>query len=702
MDQKTYMVEKIWRPDLSENNPLLSTWSTPFEAPPFATIEPRHFRPAFEAALEEHRREIAAIASSPAAPDFANTIEAMEKSGATLSRVASVFYNLSGAHTNDEIEAVERDMAPLLARHDSEIYLNDDLFRRIAAVYADRDTLPLSPEQKRVLERYHTNFVRSGGGKPEDVKARLAEITERLATLSTQFGQNILADERAWKLVLDGPDDLAGLSEAEIAAAKKAAEDRDLPGKYVITLSRSSVEPFLQSSTRRDLREKAFLGWTSRGENGGASDNRALISEMVALRAERAKLLGFETFAHFKLDDVMAKTPEAVRSLLESVWTPARARAAAEQADLQKLAAARGDNIEIAPWDWRFYAEKVRAERFQIDEDEIKPYLQLDRIVHAAFDTATRLFGVTFTERTDIPVYHPDVRAWEVKDGEGRHVGLFLGDYFARASKHSGAWMSSYRDQEKLRGEIAPIIVNVMNFSKPPEGQPALLTMDDARTLFHEFGHGLHGLLSDVTYPLISGTSVARDFVELPSQLYEHWFEQPDVLRRFAVHAETGQPIPEDVLTKLLAARKFNQGFATVEYTSSALVDLEFHLLTDTSDLDPAAFEKNVLTKIGMPSAITMRHRSPHFSHIFSGGYSAGYYSYLWSEVLDADAFHAFEEAGDIFDPATATKLKEFIYSAGGRDDPKALYRAFRGHDPSPEALLKKRGLDVALSAAEV
>ncbi len=683
-------------------NPLLDTWTAPFGAPPFTLVTPEHFRPAFDRALEDHRREITAIAAAGDEPTFENTVDALEKSGALLSRVASVFYNLAGSHTNDALEEVERDMAPVLARHDSEIYLNDDLFRRIAAVYAQRDALALAPEQKRVLERYHTNFVRSGGGKPDATKKRLAEITERLATLSTQFGQNVLADEREWKLVLDTQADLDGLSEGQIAAARKAAEDRGLADKHVITLARSSIEPFLQSSTRRDLREKAYAAWTSRGEHDGSSDNRPLVAEMIQLRAERAKLLGYPSFAHFKLDDVMAKTPEAVRSLLDSVWTPAKARAASEEADLQKLAAARGDNIEIAPWDWRFYSEKVRAERFDIDDADIKPYLQLDKLILAAFDTATRLFGVRFKERTDIPLYHPDVRAWEVTDAEGRHVGLFLGDYFARASKHSGAWMSSYRDQEKLRGDIRPIIVNVMNFSKPPEGKPALLTMDDARTLFHEFGHGLHGLLSDVTYPLISGTSVARDFVELPSQLYEHWLEQRDVLRRFAVHSETGEPMPEALLEKLLAARRFNQGFATVEYTASALVDLEFHLLPDAKDLDPIRFERDVLTRIGMPSAISMRHRTPHFGHIFSGGYSAGYYSYLWSEVLDADAFRAFEEAGDIFDPATAKKLKQFIYSAGGRQDPDEAYLAFRGHRASPEALLKKRGLDVDLTAGEV
>ncbi len=686
----------------ADTNPLLAPWTAPFETPPFADITPDHFSPAFETALAEHRAEIERIASSPDEPDFANTIEAMERSGDLLDRVSSVFHNLAGANTSAAIEKIERDLAPVMARHFSEISLNDPLFRRIASVYAKRETLGLAAEQMRVLERYHTNFVRSGGGLPEEKKKRLGEINERLATLSTQFGQNVLADEREWKLVLDKKD-LAGLSDAEIDAAQKAAEDRGLAGKYAITLSRSSVEPFLQNSTRRDLREQAFRAWTSRGEHDGASDNRPLVAEMLKLRAERAKLLGYPAFAHFKLDDVMAKTPDAVRGLLESVWAPAKAQAAREEADLQKYAAAQGDNIEIAPWDWRFYADKVRTERFSIDDSEIKPYLQLDRMILAAFDTATRLFGLHFNERTDVPVYHPDVRTWEVTDDAGGHVGLFFGDYFARSSKHSGAWMSAFRSQEKLRGDISPIIVNVMNFSKPPEGKPALLTMDDARTLFHEFGHGLHGLLSNVTYPLISGTSVARDFVELPSQLYEHWLEEPDVLRRFAVHAETGEPISADLLERLLAARKFNQGFATVEYTSSALVDLEFHLLTNTESLDPARFERDVLTKIGMPKAITMRHRTPHFQHIFSGGYSAGYYSYLWSEVLDADAFQAFKDAGDIFDAETARKLKEYIYSAGGRSDPRELYRAFRGHEPSPEALLKKRGLDgVELLAGEV
>jgi peptidyl-dipeptidase Dcp len=685
---------------VTAENPLLTPWTGPFGAPPFDRIQPQHFAPAFKAGLAESTRGMEAIAGQADSPTFQNTIEALEGNGETLRRVASVFFNLAGSDTNDALEAIERDIAPVLSRHSSEMFLNGALFQRIATLYAERDNLGLTPERRRVLERYHTMFVRNGAALPEADKARLAAISERLATLSTQFGQNVLADERAWTLEL-GDGDLDGLSEAQVSAAKKAAQDRGLPG-YAITLARSSIEPFLQFSQRRDLRERAFRAWSARGENPGATDNRAIVAEMVRLRAEYARLLGYPSYAHFRLEDVMAKTPDAVRSLLDSVWAPAKRKAALEQRDLQALAAQRGDNIEIAAWDWRFYTEALRKERFDLDESEVKPFLQLDRIIEAAFDTATRLFGVTFTERPDVPVYHPDVRAWEVTDTDGRHVGLFLGDYFARPSKHSGAWMSAFRDQERLGGDIRPIIVNVMNFSKPAEGKPALIGMDDARTLFHEFGHGLHGLLSDVTYPLISGTSVARDFVELPSQLYEHWLEQTEVLSRFAVHHETGEPMPSAMLERLLAARRFNQGFTTVEYTSSALIDLDFHLLADTEGLDPSAFERDTLANLGMPTAITMRHRTPHFSHIFSGGYSAGYYSYLWSEVLDADAFNAFEEAGDIFDPATAERLKRFIYSAGGRQDPHEAYRAFRGRDASPEALLKGRGLnDVELASSE-
>jgi peptidyl-dipeptidase Dcp len=684
-------------PDPIDDNPLLGPWQAPFGAPPFADIRDEHFRPAFDRAIAEHHAEILAIADSAAEPSFDNTIAALETSGFALDRVCAVFFNLAGADTNDAIQAIQRDVAPLLARHGNEIHLNKDLFGRIASLWEGRDALGLDDEQLRVLERYHTRFLRTGAGLDSGGKKRLAEIIERLASLGTLFSQNVLADEKAFTLVLDGEDDLAGLPGFVRSAAARAAEDRDLKGKHIITLSWSSIEPFLQFSTRRDLREIAFQAWIRRGENDGATDNRSIIDETIALRSERARLLGYENFADFQLADTMAKTPGAARDLLETVWAPARSKASDEAEALQEMVAAEGGNFEVAPWDWRYYVEAVRKQRFDFDETELKSYLQLETMIEAAFYAANRLFGLSFNERHDVPTYHPDIRVWEVTGGDGRHVGVFFGDYFARASKRSGAWMSSFRDQHRLTGDVRPIVVNVMNFSKPADGEKALLSFDDARTLFHEFGHALHGLLSDVTYPLISGTSVARDFVELPSQLFENWLEQPEILRRFAVHAETGQAIPEELLEKVLSARTFNQGFATVEYTSSALVDLDVHIAPESDDTDVLAMEKQTLERIKMPDAIVMRHRSPHFSHIFSGDhYAAGYYSYMWSEVLDADAFAAFREAGDIFDPDTAKRLHDFIYSAGYRRDPAEAYRAFRGRLPTSEALLKKRGLDGA------
>ncbi|QFU15276.1 M3 family metallopeptidase [Microvirga thermotolerans] len=676
------------------SNPLLASWATPFGIPPFESIAPEHYRPAFDAAIAEQQAEIDAIAGNAETPTFANTIEAMERSGATLKRVGGVFFNLAGSHTNDAIQAVEREMAPRLAKHRNSIFMNEALFRRVDALHRNRDDLGLSPEQARVLDRYHTIFVRAGARLGPQDKQRLAEITERLAALGTQFSQNVLADEKAYRLVLETEEDLAGLPSFLREAAAQAAADCGLPGKYVITLSRSSIEPFLQFSSRRDLRERAFKAWASRGEGGGATDNTAIVAEMVRLRAERAKLLGYETFADFKLADTMAKTPAAVLALLNEVWGPARRRAMQERDDLQAHAQAKGDNIVIEPWDWRYYAEQVRIAKHDLDEAAIKPYFQLERIVEAAFETANRLFGLRFEELQDFPRYHPDIRAWKVTGGDGALVGIFIGDYFARASKRSGAWMSAFRSQEKLTGNIRPIIVNVMNFSKGGPGEPSLLSFDDARTLFHEFGHALHGLLSDVTYPLLAGTSVSTDFVELPSQLYEHWLSQPEILRRYATHAKTGEPIPETLLKRLTDARNFNQGFATVEYLASAFVDIDFHRLVDPGNVDVAAFERASLERIGMPGEIIMRHRTPHFTHVFSGdGYSSGYYSYLWSEVLDADAFNAFEETGNAFDRDTAEKLKWYIYSAGNLRDPADAYRAFRGRLPTAEALLAKRGL---------
>lgn len=684
-------------------NPLLADWSErPFQAPPFERIETGQFPPAFEAALATHDAEIAAIVANPDEPDFANTIEALERAGRTLGRVSDVFFALAGANTDDAIEEIERNFSPKLAAHFSRIYLNTALFGRVDALFRRRKSLELTVEQDRVLERYHIAFRRAGAHLDDAARARLGAISERLATLGTSFSQNVIADERDYTLVLEGDADLAGLPEFVRAAARNAAEERGMSGKAVITLSRSSVEPFLQFSSRRDLREKAFRAFATRGDEGGATDNKAIIAEIVKLRAERAKLLGYETFAKFRLDDSMAKTPQAVRDLLGQVWTRARDKALVDRDAMQKLVAEEGGNFKLAPWDWRYYAEKLRKRLHDVDEASVKPYLQLDNVIAAAFDTAHRLFGLSFEKRDDIATWHPDVRVWDVKGPDGRHAGLFFGDYFARSSKHSGAWMTTLRDQEKLTGDIRPLVLNIMNFNKASDGAPDLLSYDDARTLFHEFGHGLHGLLSDVTYPMVSGTSVLTDWVELPSQLYEHWFERPEVLRRFALHYKTGEPMPEEMLTRLLKARNFNMGWATVEYVSSALIDLEFHSLADADNLDVADFEKKEMARIGMPDEIVMRHRPPHFGHIFSGGgYAAAYYSYMWSEVLDSDAFSAFEEAGDIFDPATARKLRDHVYSAGGSRDPETLYIAFRGRLPTPDALLQRRGLVDAAPAGD-
>ncbi|MGB9297850.1 MAG: M3 family metallopeptidase [Pseudolabrys sp.] len=676
----------------NSQNPLLDTWTGTFELPPFAAIKPENFQPAFDRALAAHRAEIDAIGANPAPPTFDNTIAALETGGRELDRVSNVFFVLAGADTSDAIEAIERDISPLLARHNNALYLNRALYARIADLYKRRTTLGLTAEQVRVLERYHTRFVRAGAALEQSAQQRLAAINERLASLGTRFGQNVLADEKSFAMLLE-EGDLAGLPDFARAAARAAAEERSQPGKYAITLARSSVETFLQFSSRRDLREKVFQAWISRGENGGATDNRAVIGEMVALRAERAKLLGFATFADYRLDDQMARTPAAARGLLDEVWGRARAKAGREREALQELIAEEGGNFALAPHDWRYYAEKLRKTRFDLDEAEIKPYFQLDRMIEAAFETARRLFGLTFSPVT-VPLYHPDARAWDVMDAQGRHLALFIGDYFARSSKHSGAWMTSLRDQERLSGDIRPIVVNVCNFSKPAAGEPALLSFDDARTLFHEFGHALHGMLSNVTYPLLAGTAVPSDFVELPSQLYEHWLEVPGILREYARHCRTGEPMPQALLDRLLATRTFNQGFATVEYTACALVDLDLHSLPDAGALDVTKFERKDLERIAMPAEIVMRHRLPHFQHLFSGGgYAAGYYSYMWSEVLDADAFAAFEDTGNAFDPATAKRLRDYIYGAGNLRDPGEAYEAFRGRLPTVDALLKKRGL---------
>ncbi|MCY1127079.1 M3 family metallopeptidase [Frigidibacter sp. RF13] len=673
------------------DNPLVTAFEGPFGIAPFAKIEDAHFAPAFEAALAAARARVAEIAADPGEPTFANVIEALELSEALLEQVGGVFWNLAGADTNPARQQLERALAPKLAAYSTEVTMNERLWSRISALWAARESLGLGPEQMRVLTLYHRRFRRAGAALEGADRQRMAEVMERLSVLSTRFSQNVLADERDWTMALQ-PEDLAGLPDFVVASAKAAAEERGRVG-HLLTLSRSLIVPFLQFSPRRDLRESAYRAWVARGENGGETDNRAVAAEILSLREERARLLGYASFAAYKLEPEMAGKPEAVRDLLMRVWTPAKEKAEADQAVLTAMMQADGINGPLEPWDWRYYSEKRRKAEYDLDEAELKPYLGLEAMIRAAFDCAYRLFGLDFRP-LDLPLYHPDARAWEVTRG-GEHVAVFIGDFFARASKRSGAWMSDFRGQKKLGGAVRPIIVNVCNFAKPAAGEAALLSYDDARTLFHEFGHALHGMLSDVTYPTVAGTSVARDFVELPSQLYEHWLEVPEVLEAHARHAATGAPIPKALLDRLMAAQTYDQGFATVEYIASALVDLAFH--EGAAPADPMVRQAEVLGALGMPHAIRMRHATPHFAHVFSGdGYSAGYYSYMWSEVMDADAFDAFREAGDAFDPAVAARLQRFVLSAGGSQDPASLYRAFRGRMPGVEPLLRGRGLLVA------
>ncbi len=666
-------------------NPLLAPWDTDFAIAPFDRISDEDFAPALEAALAEHKSEIAAIAGSEAPPTFANTIEALEAAGGALDKVLSVFFTVAGADSNPKREDLQRTFSPKLAAHFSEITSNKALFARVDAVWNARDALDLNEERARVLMLTRRGFVRAGAALDGDAEARMKEIKSRLASLGTSFTQNLLADERDWFMELT-EEDMEGLPAFVVDAARAAGEEKGAKGP-VVTLSRSLIVPFLQFSPRRDLREVAYNAWAARGANGGDTDNREIAREILALRDERAHLLGYESFAAYKLETEMAKTPDAVRDLLMSVWEPAKARANADAAVLEEMMQADGVNGPLEPWDWRYYAEKRRKAEHDLDEAALKPYLQLDRMIEAAFACAHRLFGLEFRE-IDPALYHPDCRAWEVTRG-GEHVAVFIGDYFARGSKRSGAWCSAMRAQAKFPKVQAPVVINVCNFAK---GDPALLSYDDARTLFHEFGHALHQMLSNVTYESISGTSVARDFVELPSQLYEHWLEVPQVLQEFATHADTGAPMPAEMLQRVLDAATFDMGFQTVEYVASALVDLDFH--DGAAPADPMVAQAETLNRLGMPHAIGMRHATPHFAHVFAGdGYSAGYYSYMWSEVMDADAFAAFEEAGDAFDPDRAKALEDNILSAGGSREADQLYVAFRGRLPGVEALLKGRGL---------
>ena len=674
-------------------NPEILNWSGKYDLPRFDQIANEDFAPAFEAAMKSGLGEIDAIADQKKKPTFKNTVVALEKAEDALNRVSALFWNKASADTDGTIQALEREITPKMSRYASEIAMNARLFKRIDTLWQKRKKLKLDTEEERVLERYWKGYVRSGAKLPKAQQKELAEINERLAALGTQFGQNLLADEAGWHMEV-GEETLAALPGFLKQAMAAAAAERDLEGRHVVTLARSIIEPFLTFCDDRELREKAFKAWAARGENGGETDNREIITEILALRDREAKLLGYEHYAALKLDNTMAKTPQAVNELLESVWEKALVKAGEEEQELAALVAGEGKNHAVAPWDWRHYAEKLRAQKFDFSESELKPYFQLEQVIAACVDVAGQLFGISFKEREGVAAYHPDVRVFTVHDRKGKRIATFLGDYFARPSKRSGAWMSGFQSQHKLKGRNGkkgqkPVIYNVMNFAK---GDPALLSLDDARTLFHEFGHALHGMLSDVTYPTVSGTSVSRDFVELPSQLYEHWLMVPELLAKYAVHAETGEPIPAALIEKVKAAETFNAGFETIEFTSSALIDMAYHTAGNVAD--PMGFEAEQLKKLNMPDAITMRHRSPHFAHVFSGdGYSAGYYSYMWSEVLDADAFRAFTEKGDPFDSKTAKKLKKHIYSAGGSADPEKTYKAFRGKLPSPEAMLEGRGL---------
>lgn len=680
--------------DAIADNPLLADWPGPHGGiPPFDQVEVAHFQPALEAGMAERLARIEAIAENPEPPSFENTIAALERAGRSFRRVLAVYGVFGSTMSSPELQLVEREMAPKLAAFSDRITQNEALFRKIATIYEMREGGALHPEQARLVWRYYTDFVRAGAKLDPDAKARLSEINQRLAGLFTRFSQNVLADETSHYLVVESEAELEGLPESLRIAAAAAAKEKGLLGKWVIENTRSSMDPFLTYAARRDLREKAFRIWTSRGDNGDEHDNNGIITEILKLRAERAKILGYETHAHFRLENAMAKTPERALELLEGVWKPATERVRQEVADMQALAKAEGSEITLEPWDYLYFAEKVRKARYDLDQNEIKPYLQLEKLREGLFWVAGRLLGFDFQLAEGIPVHHPDVRVFEVTErATKRHVGLFYFDPFARPGKQSGAWMSVYRAQERFDGEVTTIVSNNANFVKGAPGEPVLISWDDARTLFHEFGHALHGLASKVSYPSLAGTAVSRDFVELPSQLLEHWLSSAELLQRYALHHETNEPLPQELVEKLERASTFNQGYATTEYLSSALVDMKMHL-AGSVEIEPKAFERRILDELGMPREVVMRHRPPYFLHVFAtDGYSAGYYSYLWADVLTADAAEAFREASGLYDPEIAERLRRHILEIGNTQDPADAYRAFRGRDARVEALMRDRG----------
>jgi peptidyl-dipeptidase Dcp len=674
-------------------NPLLQDWAGPHGLPPFADIRPAHFQPAFEAALAEHRAEIDAIAAQAEAPGFANTVAAFDASGRLLTRLEHLFYTLAASATSPELQAVQRALAAPLAAHSSAVYMHAGLFGRVEALFEQRERLGLSAEQRRLLERVHLDFLRAGARLGPEAKTRYAAVMARLAELNTRFAQNVLASENGYQLRLTTEEELAGLPAFVRAAARQAAADRGLDdGVHVISLSRSLIVPFLSFSARRDLREQAWRAWVGRGDDTGDTDNRAICREILELRAEQARLHGHACYADYALEDTMARSQDAVMTLLERVWHPALAAQAREREAVRGAMAAAGATHALEPWDWRFYAEQAKRVRFELDEAEVKPYFSLERMVAAMFDCASRLFGLQFKPRPDIAGYHADVRAYEVLNADGSLRGLFLQDNFARPTKRSGAWMNALRNQSRALGST-PVILNNNNFARGAAGEPTLLSFDDVRTLFHEFGHGLHGLLSSVEHERLAGTQVLRDFVELPSQLYEHWMAEPEVLKQFARHWQTDEPLPDALLAKLQAARQFGQGYETLRYTASAIVDMAAHVLPEAPQ-DVVAFEAETVERWGLPPEVGMNHRLTHFQHLFSSaGYAAGYYVYLWAEVLDCDAYDAFVEAGNVFDGAVAARLRDCIYSSGNSVEPGEAFRRFRGRDPVVEPMLKDRGL---------
>lgn len=676
------------------SNPFFEKWDTPFGTPPFDKISLDHYLPAFEKGIEEQNAVIESIVNNSDEPTFENTIVELEYSDGLLTKVSNVFFAITGSMSNDEVQALAKKISPMLSKQSDDINLNPKLFKRIKSVYDNKDKFGLNTEQDILLDKYYKNFVRGGANLSDEAKEKFRKINEELSILSLDFGENVLKETNKFELILE-KDDLDGLPESVIAIGADEAKTKGYEGKYVYTIQRTSLYPFLTYSTRRDLREKLYKGYILKGDNNDEYDNKKILSRMAALRVERAKLLGYKTHADFVLEERMAKTPEAVYELLNKLWEPALNVAKQERDDMQKMIYDEGNDFELESWDWWYYAEKVKKAKYDLDEEELRPYFEVTNVIKGVFDLSTRLWGITFEEIDGITKYHPEVRTFEVKDKDGSHIGILYTDYFPRASKRGGAWMSSFRKQHvNKEGEYqTPIIYNVGNFSKPTADKPALLSLDNVNTLFHEFGHALHGLLSNTVYPTLSGTSTPRDFVEFPSQVMENWCMHPEVLKNYAFHYKTGEPIPDELIQKIKNSGKFNQGFATVEYLAASFLDMDWHTLTESVEHDAIEFENAAMNKIGLIKQIVPRYRSTYFNHIFSGGYSAGYYSYIWSEVLDADAFAAFQESGDVYNQELANKYREFILSKGGTDDSMKLYRSFRGQDPTIEPLLVKRGL---------